>query len=327
MAAAREQAEERRLERIRLEVERGDVAVEVVDRDERQPARPGDGLRGGKADEERADQARALRHGDAVDVLERRVRLGERLADHRRHELEVPPRGDLGHDAAVAGVQLRLRGDDARKDLSVLRDDRRRRFVTRGLDPEDHLLDLAWTDTRKHASARRHFPKCKDWFSSTSLRGRAICLSRAVISMQGRSGRPQCEALSSRSPNRRSCSRASSNGFSRRWDVVATAPRSAPFVAANSAEKPDAAASLARGVRVEGEVPGVRHGLGPAGGRGDHRRVVGAEGERRRGRVGERRPQRRVRGDAADDRDLRSRPVCSAASRTRSTSARTIACW
>ena len=35
MAAAREQAEERRLERVGLEVERRDVALEVVDRDER----------------------------------------------------------------------------------------------------------------------------------------------------------------------------------------------------------------------------------------------------------------------------------------------------
>ena len=35
MAAAREQAQERRLESIGLKVERGDVAAEMVDRDER----------------------------------------------------------------------------------------------------------------------------------------------------------------------------------------------------------------------------------------------------------------------------------------------------
>jgi hypothetical protein len=45
MAAAGEQAEEGRFDRVGLEVERGDVAVEVVDRDERQVARPGDCLR------------------------------------------------------------------------------------------------------------------------------------------------------------------------------------------------------------------------------------------------------------------------------------------
>src|SRR5207247_1354409 len=43
---AREQAEKRRFERIGLEVERPNVPVEVVDRCERQPARPGDRLRG-----------------------------------------------------------------------------------------------------------------------------------------------------------------------------------------------------------------------------------------------------------------------------------------
>src|SRR5262249_18965677 len=42
VAAACEQAEERRLERLRSEVERGDVAGEMVDRDERQATRPSD---------------------------------------------------------------------------------------------------------------------------------------------------------------------------------------------------------------------------------------------------------------------------------------------
>ena len=138
--AAREEAEERRLERVRLEVERGDVPVEVVDRDERQPPRPRERLRGGEPDEQRADQPRPLRHGDAVDVVERRARLGERLADHRRDELEVAPRRDLGHDAAVPRVEVRLRGDDARANLSVLRDERRRGLVAARLDPEDHAV-------------------------------------------------------------------------------------------------------------------------------------------------------------------------------------------
>src|SRR3954451_23085687 len=102
-------------------------------------------------------------------------------------------------------------------------------------------------------------------------------------------------------PTRRSCSRASSNGFSRRWDVVATAK--GLLLCGCKRGKPDAVASLARCVRVKGQVPRVRHRRRPAGGRGDHRRVVGAEVERCRGRFGERCPQRRVRGDAADDRD------------------------
>ena len=57
--AAREQARERRLERVGAEVERRDVALQVVDRDERQPARPGDRLGRREPDEQRADQPRA----------------------------------------------------------------------------------------------------------------------------------------------------------------------------------------------------------------------------------------------------------------------------
>ena len=59
VAAAGEQAEEGRLERLGLEEVGGDVALEVVDRDQRQPARRGDRLRGADADQERPDQARA----------------------------------------------------------------------------------------------------------------------------------------------------------------------------------------------------------------------------------------------------------------------------
>ena len=115
VAAAREQAEERRLERVGLEVERRDVPVQVVDRRERKPPRPRERLRRGDADEQRADEARAARDADEVDVVERRVRLAERLPDDRQHELEVPPRRDLRHDAAEARVELGLRGDDVRR--------------------------------------------------------------------------------------------------------------------------------------------------------------------------------------------------------------------
>ena len=119
--AAREQAEERRLDRLRLEVERGDVAVQVVDRDERQVPRPRDRLRRGDADEQRADEARALRDRDAVDVVERRARLPERLAHDGRDQLEMPARRDLRDDAAEPRVQVRLRRDDVRADLAVRR--------------------------------------------------------------------------------------------------------------------------------------------------------------------------------------------------------------
>jgi len=59
VAAAREQADERRVLILGLEVERGNVTVEMVDGDEREPPRPGDRLRRRDADEKRAASARA----------------------------------------------------------------------------------------------------------------------------------------------------------------------------------------------------------------------------------------------------------------------------
>ena len=134
VAAAREQAQERRLHRVGLEVEGRDVAVQVVDRDERQPPRPRDRLGGGEPDEQRADQARARGDADRADVPEVGAGLPERLAHDRRDELEVAPRSDLRHHASVARVQVGLRRDDVGEDAAVLGDERGSRLVTGGLD-------------------------------------------------------------------------------------------------------------------------------------------------------------------------------------------------
>ena len=109
----------------------------MVDGDQRQPVRPGDRLGGGEADEQRADETRALSDGDRIEVFEVAVLLRQRFPQHRHDELEVAPRCDLRDDAAEGSVQLRLRGDDVRQDLPVLRDYRGGGLVTRGLNPED----------------------------------------------------------------------------------------------------------------------------------------------------------------------------------------------
>ena len=69
-----------------------------------------------------------------------RARVCERLANDGRYELEVPARRDLWHDAAVARVDVRLRGDDVGADLAPLGDERRRCLVAGGLDAEDQPL-------------------------------------------------------------------------------------------------------------------------------------------------------------------------------------------
>src|ERR687888_2043680 len=81
----------------------------------------------------------------------------------------------------------------------------------------------------------------------------------------------------------------------------------APPDTATSAAAATRAARASAGrlrVRIERKILRVLEGLDEAGGRGDHRCVVGAEWERSERRAGDRRPQLGVRGDAADDGDL-----------------------
>src|SRR5579871_160000 len=48
-------------------------------------------------------------------------------------------RGNLRHDTAIAGVQIRLAGDDIGANLPAIRNDRRRSLIATGLDPKnDH---------------------------------------------------------------------------------------------------------------------------------------------------------------------------------------------
>ena len=83
MTARGEQGQEGRLDRLGLQVQRGQVAVQVVHRHERQAAGKRDRLGGREADEQGADQPRPLGHGDGIEIRERHARLGERLLDHR----------------------------------------------------------------------------------------------------------------------------------------------------------------------------------------------------------------------------------------------------
>ena len=155
VAAAREQAREGRLERVGCEIERGDVAPEMVDRDERDAARPCEGLCGREPDEQRADEARALRDADAPDVAELRRRVLECRADHRRDELEVPPRCDLRDDPAVPRVEVGLRRDDRRQHDAAVVDDGGGRLVAGRFDAEDELAHAPPTRNLRRRHPRR----------------------------------------------------------------------------------------------------------------------------------------------------------------------------
>ena len=118
-----------------------EMAFEVVDRDERDPPRERQRLRGRESDEERADQTRTGRGGDEPDVLERDGRRGERLLERRREVLEVRARGDLRHDAAVGRVRGELGGDDVGQDAPVAVEHGDRGLVAGGFDAEDQHDD------------------------------------------------------------------------------------------------------------------------------------------------------------------------------------------
>ncbi len=92
------------------------MALQVVDRRERQPPRGGQPLGGRHADQQRADEPWPLRDRDELDVVQPHPGAGERVVDDGVDELEVMARGDLRHHAAVAVVHA-LRGDDVGADL------------------------------------------------------------------------------------------------------------------------------------------------------------------------------------------------------------------
>jgi hypothetical protein len=131
-----DQAQEGRLEG-RTQKVRGDMALEVVDRGQRQPAPGGQALGGGHPHQQRADQPGPLRDRHELDVVEGGVRGPQGVVDHVVDEREVVAGRDLGHDAAVAVVDA-LGGDDVGAHLPRAGDDGRAGVVAAGLDGQDH---------------------------------------------------------------------------------------------------------------------------------------------------------------------------------------------
>ena len=118
--AAGKEAEERRLQRLGLEEVGGDVALQVVDRDQRQPPRRGNRLRGADPDQEGADQAGTGGDRHRLDLVERGARLAQGSLDHRRGQLEVVAGGDLRHDAPEPLMGGGLGGDHIGEDARAV---------------------------------------------------------------------------------------------------------------------------------------------------------------------------------------------------------------
>ncbi|MFN8112164.1 MAG: hypothetical protein U0R51_03080 [Solirubrobacterales bacterium] len=92
-----------------LEVGGGDVALEVVDGDQRLAGGGRERLRGVDADQQGADQPGLFVTAIASIGIEAVAGVLERRVDHRVDQLQMPARGDLGNDAAAeAGVEAGL---------------------------------------------------------------------------------------------------------------------------------------------------------------------------------------------------------------------------
>ena len=134
--AAGKETEERRLQRLGLEEVGGDVALKVVDRDQRQPPRRGDRLRGADPDQEGADQPGTGGDRHRLDLVERGARLLEGGLNYRRGQLQVVAGGDLRHDAPEPRMGSGLGGDHIGKDARAV-EDGGAGVVAGGLDCED----------------------------------------------------------------------------------------------------------------------------------------------------------------------------------------------
>ena len=127
---------------MRLQKHGVNVAFEMIHADQRFAERLRQHFAVGHADQQRADQARAVRHRHRVHVAQRNVRLLDRFAHHRNDLPQMLARGELRHHAAVLAVNVGLRRDHARKNAASAGHDGRRRFVARRFNTENQVFVL-----------------------------------------------------------------------------------------------------------------------------------------------------------------------------------------
>ena len=118
------------------------MRLEMVDGDEGQPAPERDRLARDHADQQPSDQAWPGCGRDPVDLAPAKPRISKRLHDCGVQQLDMRARGDLGHHAAIARMQLELGahhiGENAAPAFAVAAHQGSGRLVAARLDPEDH---------------------------------------------------------------------------------------------------------------------------------------------------------------------------------------------
>src|ERR1700677_4066283 len=123
-----------------------DVAGEMVHGNERLAQREGESFAVGEAHEQRADQARALRDGDGVEIVQGDVGLVDGFADDRHDLTQMFARREFGDAPAVFAVNFDLGGDDAGEDVFAVGDDGGGGFVAGGFDAENEFVCRVHTE-------------------------------------------------------------------------------------------------------------------------------------------------------------------------------------
>ena len=100
--------------RVIREEERVDVRFEMVNRAQSPAQAKCQPLRGGNAHEQRTGEARAVGHGNSVQLVPTHARRTHRFVNDSRKDLDMAARRDLRHHAAVRPVQFGLAVDNAR---------------------------------------------------------------------------------------------------------------------------------------------------------------------------------------------------------------------
>ena len=137
IAAGDGQSQEGRFQLREGQVIGGDMASDMVHRDQRHSQPVCHGLGEAQPHQHRADQPWGIGDCHSVDILPGAVCLGQSLLRQGGDDLHVLAGGDLRHHAAVKGVHIRLGGNHIREHSAAVLHHRHGSLVTGGLKCKD----------------------------------------------------------------------------------------------------------------------------------------------------------------------------------------------
>ena len=108
MSAGHDLADKRRLQIRMLDKVRGNMSLDVMDRDQRFLCRIGDRLRSRNSDKKSTHKTRTVSHRDRRDLAQSHMRLIKGSLNHLVYLLNMLSRCDLRHYAAIERVERDL---------------------------------------------------------------------------------------------------------------------------------------------------------------------------------------------------------------------------